>query len=351
MWNELFVAAFGLSLALFFYWSFRTLPGEKWQIIGSVPVCKEGSDQWRGHNFTYYGLLVATAVVTATTLVFILMGSVGVPPAMTALVPVVVLSLCLPASKVLAQMVEKKPHTLTVGGATFLGIIVTPAVIWMTNRAGSSYFDASIPMIPALAAIAIAYAMGEGIGRLACISFGCCYGKAISECPPMLQRLLGRYAFVFMGKTKKIAYEGCLDGTKVVPIQAITCVIYVGTGLAALLFFLSSAFSVALILAMGTTQIWRIVSETLRADYRGGGPISAYQIMAGVTLVFAVAFAFFPEPEPLTAMPDIRRGLEAVWHPAMIIALQVLGIGVFLATGRSKVTGSLLSFHVLRDRI
>lgn len=351
MWNELFVAALAVSFALLFNWSFKTLPGENWQIICSVPVFKESTDRWRGYNFTYYGLIVSAAVVTATALVFILMGSVGVPAGMTAVVAAAVLSVCVPASKVLARVVEKKPHTLTVGGASLFGVIATPAVLWITDVAVGGYFQASIPMIPSLAAIAIAYAIGEGVGRPACISFGCCYGKALSECSPILRRIIGRYSFVFAGKTKKIAYEGCMDGKEVIPIQAITSVIYVGMGLVALFLFLSSAFSASLVLAMVTTQGWRIVSETLRADYRGGGTVSAYQIMAGLALVVTAAFVFLVESAPLSAPPDIRIGLQTVWNPMMILALQVLGIGVFLVTGRSKVTGSLLSFHVLRDRI
>jgi hypothetical protein len=48
---------------------------------------------------------------------------------------------------------------------------------------------------------------------------------------------------------------------------------------------------------------------------------------------------------------DIIQGLAALWHPAMIIFLQVLWLGVFLYTGKSRVTGALLSFHVIKERI
>ena len=33
-----------------------------------------------------------------------------------------------------------------------------------------------------LAALAIGYILGEGLGRLACLSFGCCYGKPLDQC-------------------------------------------------------------------------------------------------------------------------------------------------------------------------
>jgi hypothetical protein len=92
-------------------------------------------------------------------------------------------------------------------------------------------------MTPALAAIMIAYAFGEGLGRLACISFGCCYGVALQEAHPLLRRVFDRWHFVFFGDTKKISYASGLAGKQVVPIQAITLLLYIGIGLAANGFF------------------------------------------------------------------------------------------------------------------
>ena len=60
-------------------------------------------------------------------------------------------------------------NTFTVGGASFVGIILAPLIVWMFNVT----LDKSIPIVPFLAAVSIAYALGEGVGRLACISFGC----------------------------------------------------------------------------------------------------------------------------------------------------------------------------------
>ena len=67
-----------------------------------------------------------------------------------------------------------------------------------------------MPMLETMGAIFIAYAFGEGIGRLACISFGCCYGKPLSECNPLIERIFQRWNFAFQGKTKKIAYASIL---------------------------------------------------------------------------------------------------------------------------------------------
>jgi hypothetical protein len=51
----------------------------------------------------------------------------------------------------------------------------------------------------------IAYAFGEGLGRLACISFGCCYGVALPEAHPLLRHMFDRWHFVFSGSMKKIS--------------------------------------------------------------------------------------------------------------------------------------------------
>jgi hypothetical protein len=48
---------------------------------------------------------------------------------------------------------------------------------------------------------------------------------------------------------------------------------------------------------------------------------------------------------------DLATGLAALWDPGVIIVLQALWASMFLYTGWSMVTGSVLSFHVHRDRI
>jgi prolipoprotein diacylglyceryltransferase len=326
------------------------LPNEDWQIMGCIPTSKEGLNSWKALNLTYYGLIVSASVVVATWMIFTLMGSIGVPIAITAVMLLLILPVWAPATKVIARLVEKKPHTFTIGGATFVMLFTTPLALWLTNASIGPKFGVQVPMLPFLAAVAIAYTIGEGIGRLACISFGCCYGKPISECSPLVRRIIGRYGLVFSGKTKKIAYESGLDGQEVVPIQAITSLIHIIVTLAALYLYLNSEFFLALVLCMVVTQAWRAFSETLRADYRGEGKISAYQIMAVLAVLYTVFLGAFLDFQPVQA-PDIRAGLTAMWHPAIILALQAMGLGTFLVVGRSMVTGSTLSFHVFEDKI
>jgi hypothetical protein len=349
MSDESFVLAMAIFFALVLRWAFRTLPQEKWQILATIPVAKEEGNKWRGLNFTYYGLFIAAAIVVAAAIMFVLMGSIGVPATVTGVILCMVLAICFPAAKLVARSVEKKPHTLTIGGASFVGFLVTPAILWIVDLAIGG--KNPVPMVPALASISIAYGLGEGFGRLACISFGCCYGKPLSQCGPWIRRIIGGHPFVFSGKTKKIAYEGGLDGTEVVPIQAITAILHLGVSLVGIFLYLKGCYSVALILVMVFTQAWRAVSELLRADYRGGGKISAYQIMSIAVIAGLILLVGGTAPEPLPIAANLGIGIASLWNPGVILFLQALGWAGLLFSGRSMVTACTMSFHVVEERV
>ncbi len=348
--NELFVLALAVLFAGVFSWGFRSLPGEGWQIAASVPIAKDSAGHWRGLNLTYYGVLSASAYASGVAMMCVLMAAVRVPPRVTFIVVAAILAICVPASRVVARLVEGRRDGLTVGGAVFVGILATPWAVVAVNHTVGTLAEVQVPVVPALAAASIAYALGEGIGRLSCVSFGCCYGKPLSQIHPTLQRLFSQYTFVFAGKTKKIAYESGLDGEKVVPVQGITAILHVATGLVATDLFLHARHVAALCLSLLVTQVWRAVSETLRADYRGVWKISAYQFMAAAGLLYIMfLMPFLPRaPAPHA---DLVAGVRSLWDPSVILFLQVLWIGIFLYTGRSVVTGSTLSFFVHRERL
>lgn len=345
-----FIAVLTVALTLMLAWGFRVLPGESWQILAAMPRRKEEDGQWQGENLTWYGVFNANAYVLALAIYLILMGSVGVGLPVASAVAGAVLALCVPASRWVARIVEKKRYTFTVGGASFVGIVAAPVVVVLVNAGLTALGRPAIPLSPFLAALAIAYAFGEGVGRLACISFGCCYGRRLADCPAFLRRLFGRRAFVFSGKTKKIAYADGLDGQEVLPVQAVTAILYCGAGILGTWFFLEGWHGVAFFLALTVTQVWRVVSETLRADYRGGGRLSAYQIMSLVSVPYGAAVALLaPGHEAMSA--TVGSGLSLLWSPGVILALQAFWVAIFLYTGRSKVTGSVMSFHVMKDRV
>src|SRR5262249_5174021 len=158
--------------------------------------------------------------------------------------------------------VEGKQHTLTVAGAVFVGLVMAPLVLTLMSPTWN------VPVVAGMASMTVAYVFGEGLGRLACISFGCCYGKPLYEIDGAAYDWFERFHFAFYGATKKISYASNLEGVAVVPIQALTAVLYVILGLAGTLLFLTSHFNAAFLLALAGSQIWRLYSETLRADYR-----------------------------------------------------------------------------------
>jgi hypothetical protein len=339
-----------LILAGYIYWGIKTLPQERWQILATMPVRKMEGGEWSGINLTWYGLLSANAYAFAVVVLFILMGAVRVPLAGTAALAAIMLSLCVPASRLVARLVEKKAHTFTVGGAVFVGVLMAPWIVLFVNRTIGMGMGFNISPAAALAAFAIAYAFGEGLGRLACVSFGCCYGRPLKDTPPWLARIFAGRSFSFYGKTRKIAYAGGLEGERVLPVQALTAIIHVVCGLGAILLFLHSRFVEAFAVTMAVTQGWRVLSEALRADFRGSGKISAYQIMGVVGILYGSA-AIILAPAASLDRPDLGGGIACLWHPGFLIFLQVIWLAIFFYTGRSTVTGAILSFHVHRERI
>ncbi|HKX32923.1 MAG TPA: prolipoprotein diacylglyceryl transferase family protein [Blastocatellia bacterium] len=350
MSNLLFVILLSSLYGALLTWAFKALPREKWQILAAVPLVKEAAGGWRGLNLTYYGLFMATSNMLAAVMMLILLGSIGVPAIKVLALMITIFACGWAASRLIARLVEKKRHTFTIGGALFVGMVITPWVIQSINALLGETCGREIPVIPALAAAAVAYAYAEGLGRLACISFGCCYGRPVEELSPRLGRLFRSVNFVFAGATKKVAYEGHLEGRRVVPVQGLTAVAASLMALIGTYLYLKSYFVAALLLTMVSTQIWRVLSEILRADFRGrSASCSTYQVMAVAIIVYLIFIAILFETVALPA--DISQGLRSIWNPATLLWCQGLWLFVFLITGRSMVTGSTLTFFIHSDRI
>lgn len=350
MLNEIFTLILVTAIALLFTWAFRTLPKEDWQILACLPYRQEPDGNWLGKNLTYYGFFSAVAYVFAVIMFLIMMSSLSIPLTGTISVVVIILTVCILAARLIARLVEKKPHTFSVGAASFTGILIGPPAIWAVNASLGKWLGFSIPILNVMAAVFIAYAFGEGIGRLACISFGCCYGKPLADCHSLIKKIFRKHNFVFYGKTKKIAYAHQLDGQEVIPIQALTAVLYCGTGLLSFYLFLKGFSFSALIITLIVTQGWRFASEFLRADYRGNSRISAYQIMTLIAVGYTFIVAALIK-QPASGLPDLLPGIQSLWNPGIIIFLAALWIFVFVFVGRSRVTGSSLNIHVIQKNI
>ena len=346
----IFIISIFLVLGASIWWGAKHLPGERWQILAVIPGAIISTGEHRGLNLTYYGVLSANAYTFAVLIFLILATSSGLPLAATAAFIVLLLAVCMPASSLVARLVEKKSGTLTVGGAVFVGMLASPVLIWIINLIPALSQGTTLNATLVLSAISVSYAYGEGLGRLACLSFGCCYGKPLEECSPGIQRLMKRYCLVFHGSTKKIAYASGLDGHRVIPIQVITAIIYCVSALAGTFLFLNGFSGTALVETLIVTQAWRIISEFFRADFRGDFTITPYQMMAAATVFIAlcITMAF---PDKGSVAPELSRAMGVVWSPWTILALQGIWLVSFLFTGRSSVTGAKISFHVQEDKI
>jgi hypothetical protein len=346
--NLVFLLCLGLVLATLLGWGFKHLPGERWQMLAAVPIRKNRTNNWQGVNLTYYGFFIATSQLVSLVLLVILLGATGVSISGAMLAIFLMLAFCLPSARLVAMVVEKKRHTFTTGGASFIGILLAPWSIMVINKLLAP--DILLPLIPILAAMSIAYALGEGLGRLGCISFGCCYGKPVKDCHKIFQRLFSRTGCIFYGATKKVAYEAQLTGQKLVPIQAITSILYTCGALAGSFLFLKGCFTPALLFTLVLTQVWRILSEGLRADFRGFGRISTYQIM-GILSVLYVMVVLGIVNTPPNIIPEISCGIMALWNPAVILTLQLLWLIFFFIFGRSTVTTATISFDLIKKHI
>lgn len=349
MTELLSVTALGLILFAYLLWGFRTLPEERWQFIATLPLVKDADGRWRGVNLTYYGFFSAMAYVVAVVALLTLLGAIGIGAGRVLAFAAGTLLVCVPASRIVAGFVEGKRHTFSVAGAFFVALFTVPAVVFVLNWLADGPRQ-TLPYLPVLAAAAIAYAFGEGLGRLGCISFGCCYGKRLEETSPWVQTLFARWHFVFVGGTKKIAYAGGLAGARVLPIQGVTALLYVCAGLLGVWLFLRGQEGHAFVTTIAITQIWRLYSETLRADYRGGGRMSAYQWMAVAGVAYATLVARLL-PAAVHPRPELLDGAMALWSPGTLLFLQVLWAAIFVYTGRSSVTESRVAMHVCHDRI
>ena len=348
--GDLFILTLTIATAILLYWGCTRLYRVQWQMLAAVPIRSDGNGGWDGMNITFYGFFSANAYVAGAVLFIILNGSAGVPLRAIEVLAAIVLGACIPASSLIARSVEKKPSVFTVAGAFFTALLILPPATFIVQNIPQLAPPGSVSLVAVLAAAGIAYCFAAGIGALACISFGCCYGKPLAACSPLLQRIFANRCFVFAGATKKIAYAHNLATVPVIPVQGLTAIIYTGSALGACFLFLHGYVKTAFFTTVLISQGWRFVSEFFRADYRGVGRISAYQIMAIVSICYAALFpVFFSSDIPIA--PSVFDGLRSVWRPDVIVLLQLLWVVIFFYTGCSRVTGSKLSFFVRKDRI
>ncbi len=349
--NLLVVGILAVACAVSMYWGGKLLPGARWQFLAAVPLRRRADGSWEAVTVTWYGILLAAAAVSAIALYLAMLAAAGVAIVAALVLMAVLLALCVPAASLVARWVERKPATLTIGGAAFVGSMVVPLLVLLLNQGNAGLRAGTLPMAPVLAACAVAFLFGEGLGRMACLSYGCCYGKPVSVYGGLLGRFFARTALVFQGSTKKISYAGGLEGTPIAPIQLVTMVVLSGAGLVSLLLFGAGRFVAAYLLATVSAGVWRMVSELFRSDYRGGGRLSAYQLMAAASVVYGgiVAWVLVDGATPQTV--PLLLGVLALWSPGIFLALAGVWLVLVLYTGVSRTTYAHVRFFLHQDRI
>jgi len=350
MLNVSFIVVLAVGLFALIAWGVRTLPAERWQMLAAVPIAKSDDGSWRGLNLTFYGFFSASGNVFGFAMMLLLLAAMGIPVSVSLLLVAFVVIVCVPSSRFIAGIAERKRNTFTIAGAAFVATLALPILLLVLKPFAWRLLHRDLPPMPIFAAAAIAYALGESVGRLACLSFGCCYGMPLRDAKPAIARLFRTHNLVIEGSTKKASYASGLAGEPLIPVQAITSGIFAVSGLIGIALFLTQHFRLAALLPLLASWGWRACSEWLRADYRGAARISVYQIMAIVAVAYLSAIVMLlPASQPV--MPDLQAGFAQLTSAPVILLLQILWIGLFLYYGRSRVTSSTLSFHVVPDRI
>jgi hypothetical protein len=145
-------------------------------------------------------------------------------------------------------------------------------------------------------------------------------------------------------------YASGLDGEPLVPVQAVTSAIFAISGLTGVALFLAQQFRLAALIPLVASWGWRACSEWLRADHRGTSRLSAYQAMAILSVIYlSVILLRVPDVSPTE--PDLALAFTHLFSASIILLLQGVWLVLFLYYGRSRVTASRVSFHVLADRI
>lgn len=350
MFNVGFVIVLAVGVLTLITWGVRNLPRERWQMIAAVPLVKSEDGSWRGLNLTYYGFFSATGTTFGALMFLLLLASLGLSIAFSVLAVLFLLTICVPASRLVASIVEHKRNTFTVAGASFVATIILPLGLVAAASVAHRMGYHAIPALPALAAGVISYVLGESIGRLACLSFGCCYGVPIRDVSPTVMRLLRGRSTVIEGRTKKASYASGLSGEPLVPVQAVTSAVFALAGVIGTSLFVAQRYRLAALVPLFASCGWRALSEHLRADYRGSSRISKYQVMALISMAYVSAVVLLLPGTDITG-PDIEGALHQMYSPVILLITQLLWVGLFLYYGMSRVTASKLTFHVVREQV
>lgn len=341
-----FVITLFLFVGILSYTGIRYFPLERFQVLLAIPHRRLSDGRWLSLNLTYYGLFNGIAYTLGALVTTMLLLSLGLSFVQILIVVGLTLLICIPSSKIVATLIEHTKTGFTVGGAVFVGIFTAPFAIYIALYLTDGENNIKNLIIPILSAISIGYTLGEGVGRIGCLSFGCCYGKEVDKISSaFLKKVFLRWNTVFTGRLKKASYASNLEGKKTVPVLSMGIIIYNATSIFGIVLFMYGSYVAALLFTFIISQAYRFVSEFLRADYRGAGKISNYQKMAIANIILTFLYVFLLNTKYYPSA-HIYNALVKIYDPAVIIMFGVLFIFTTLYTGLSKVTYSITNLRL-----
>ncbi|MBC7195846.1 MAG: prolipoprotein diacylglyceryl transferase [Deferribacterales bacterium] len=351
----IFLSAYICFLGFFTYFGIKFFPKENYQVLCIIPVKKYKNGKWYGLNITYYGLISAISYTFAVFTFLILTKSYSIKIQIIVISAILILISCMPAARFMARIIEKKKNTFTISGAAFIGTLLSPIIFFATSYLFTLdlNFARKIAFI-LLSALSVSYILGEGVGRLACISFGCCYGKKVDEYHGVFKNFFNKFNTVFEGKTKKASYEGGCENIKTIPVQSLSSIIYNTTGLIGIILFSLGYIKTCFVLTVVVANLWRFVTEFLRNDHRGTiKKYSNYQYFSFITIFYAflIVLIFNVDIDKNGIFFDIKSGFNEIknfWITTFLLSIFVVS---FIYTGISKVTYAKLEIEVFSKNI
>ena len=170
------------------------------------------------------------------------------------------------------------------------------------------------------------------------------------SCSPFISSLFRRHHFKFDGSLKKAVYEGGLEKQPLVPVQAITSAVNCTAGVVSVYLFLNGYYRISFLVAIVVTQLWRFMSEFVRADYRGKGRLSIYQGMSVVMVFYCIITVLF-SGDVLARTASITDGIAGIVNVPYLVFIETLWGSLFFLLGKSGVTGSEISLFIRRERM
>ncbi len=340
------IIIFYLLIFIFSLICFKKLPKEKYQFLLVIPYKKINNEEWRSLNITYYGLFNALGYSLGLFLCLFNFFALGIEKLDALYNLILIFTICMPISKLIPIYVEKTKHGFTIAGALFFGIITTPIstfLVYFFQGKLNLFYD---NLLPILSTMSVSFLLGESIGRLGCISFGCCYGKKVEEVNnTFLKKVFNNFNTVYYGDLKKASYASNLNGIKTVPIQAMSVLINLILSFIGQLLFLESNYTLSLVITILGNQLFRFFAEFLRADYRGSDTITIYQKMSIINIaIITLIIYIFPSNKGI--LLDIQRGINYVFEYKVFIAILFVFFISFFYTGISTATYSITKFKL-----